>query len=339
MTSIERLQSSGIRRLGTPGRGFRYRGPDGKRVSRDDLSRIEDLKIPPAWEDVAINSAASGRLQAVGRDAAGRWQYLYHDSHIAKQERTKFERLIDFAQSLPAMRKAIAQHLRQPDLGRERVMAAVLRILTMSFMRPGSEIYANENGSYGIATLRPKHVTVRGDRVVFDFPGKSGVQHHSELRNRQVARVIKELLKHRGRVFMYQDDEGKFVDVKRHDINVYIKEVMGHRFTAKDFRTWAGTLVCACALARAATALDGDRPEMKRRVVAAINETAEVLGNTPAVCRTSYIHPSLISRFEKGEVIENYFEAVEKLISYRGVSLHPAERALMQFLKRQGNSN
>jgi DNA topoisomerase I len=333
MTSIERLQSSGIRRRGAPERGFRYRRADGKKVRGDDLSRIEALKIPPAWKDVAINSAASGRLQAVGRDAAGRWQYLYHDSHIAKQERKKFERLIEFAQSLPAMRKTIARHLRQPGLGRERVMAAVLRILTMSFMRPGSETYASENGSYGIATLRPKHVAVRGDRVVFDFPGKSGVRHQSELRNRQVARVIKELLKHRGRVFMYQDDGGNLVDVKRQHINAYIKGVMGHRFTAKDFRTWAGTLVCACALARMSSETNGNKPETKQSILAAINETAEVLGNTPAVCRSAYIYPSLISRFEKREVINNYFETVEKLISYRGVSMHPAERALLRFLK------
>ena len=308
-------------------------------MSAVDLSRIEELKIPPAWKEVAINAGASGRVQAVGKDAAGRWQYIYHNNHVARQERRKFERLIEFAQSLPAMRKTIASHLRQPGHSRERVMAAVLRILTMSFMRPGSEIYASENGSFGIATLRPRHVTVRGDRVVFDFPGKSGVQHHSELRNRQVARVIKELLKHRGRVFMYQDDEGKFVDVKRHDINVYIKEVMGHRFTAKDFRTWAGTLICACALARASANVDGEEPETKQIVVDAINETAELLRNTPAVCRTAYIYPSLISRFEKGEVINSYFDTVEKLISYRGVSMHPAERALMRFLKSQTSSS
>lgn len=335
MTSIERLQTSGIRRLGSPKRGFRYLRADGKKAGKDDLSRIEELKIPPAWQDVAINAAASGRIQAVGQDAAGRWQYIYHNSHVVKQERKKFARLIEFAQSLPAMRKTVSKHLRQPGLSRERVMAAVLRILTMSFMRPGSEIYANENGSYGIATLRPKHVTVRGDRIVFDFPGKSGVQQHRELRDRQVARVIKELLKHRGRVFMYHDSEGKLIDVKRQHINAYLKEVMGHRFTAKDFRTWAGTLICACALARASADVNGEKPDTKQTVVDAVNETAELLGNTPAVCRTAYIYPSLLSRFEKGEVINNYFDTVEKLISYRGVSLHPAERALMRFLKGQ----
>jgi len=183
MTRIDKLCAKGIRRTGTPKRGFRYRSADGRKVSREDLSRIEEIKIPPAWKDVCISSTAAGAVQAVGRDAAGRWQYLYHDSHIRLQEKRKFQRLIEFAESLPRMRKTMAAHLRLKGLPRERVMAAILRILSMSFIRPGSEIYATENGSYGIATLRPKHVKVKGDLVIFDFPGKSGVLQHNELRD------------------------------------------------------------------------------------------------------------------------------------------------------------
>lgn len=248
-------------------------------------------------------------------------------------------RVIEFAQSLPGMRKTVASHLRLKELSRERVMASVLRILAMSFIRPGSEIYASENGSYGIATLRPKHVKVKGDLVVFDFPGKSGVLQHRELRDRTVARVVRELLKQPGRdVFKYSNGDGLFVDVKRRDINTYIKEVLGHKFTAKDFRTWAGTLICACALARVQKETNGQKKLVKRHLVEAIKETAEALGNTPAVCRSAYICPLIVSSFEKGEVIDRHFVSVRELMNYRGASLHPAERALLRLLKKQSST-
>lgn len=189
MTKLERLQSIGIRRLGSPKRGFRYESQNG-RLTKADFERIEKLKIPPAWVDVAINPKAKGRVQAVGRDAAGRWQYVYHETHTRVQELRKFKRITKFALSLPKMRATIRRHLRQPGLGRERVLAAVLRILSTCYMRPGSEVYASEHGSYGIATLRRKHVTVKGDLIEFDFPGKSGVRQQRQLRDRQVARVI-----------------------------------------------------------------------------------------------------------------------------------------------------
>jgi len=336
MTRIDKLCAKGIRRIGTPTRGFRYQRADGRKPSRGDLSRIEALKIPPAWTGVCISPAATAPVQAVGKDTAGRWQYLYHDSHVRARERKKFQRIIEFAESLPGMRKTIAGHLRLQGLPRERVMAAILRILSMSFIRPGSEIYATENGSYGIATLRPKHVKVKGDLVIFDFPGKSGVLQHNELRDRTVARVVRELLKQPARdVFKYANGDGLFVDVKRRHINAYIKEVLGHKFTAKDFRTWAGTLICACALARAQG--DGGRKKaiVKRHLVAAVKETAEALGNTSAVCRDAYICPLVMTGFEKGQVIDRYFQSVKELINYRGTSLHRAERSLLRFMQRQ----
>src|SRR5882672_1617028 len=169
MTRVEKLCAKGIRRTGSPARGFHYLNAVGQKVKGADLSRIDALKIPPAWTDVCINSAAAGAVQAVGKDAAGRWQYLYHESHVRHQEKKKFQRLIEFAESLPRMRKTVAADLRLKGLSRERVMAAILRILSQSFIRPGSEIYATENGSYGIATLRPKHIKVKGDLVIFDF--------------------------------------------------------------------------------------------------------------------------------------------------------------------------
>ena len=185
MTRIERICAKGISRSGSPQKGFRYRRADGRKVTRADLARIKTLKIPPAWTDVCINANAGAAVQVVGKDAAGRWQYLYHENHVKRSERNKFARLIEFAESLPQMRKTVARHLGLPGLPRERVMSSILRILATSFIRPGSQVYASENGSYGIATLRRKHVTVKGNVITFDFPGKSGVQQHRELRDRR----------------------------------------------------------------------------------------------------------------------------------------------------------
>lgn len=334
MTQVERLQKNGIRRLGTPKRGFRYVTSTGAKVARADLKRIIALRIPPAWTNVAINSSAGGLVQVVGMDAAGRWQYLYHERQTKRREQKKFERLLKFSQALPLMRKIVARDLRKSDLGRERVMASMLRILSTCFIRPGSHVYASENGSYGLATLRPRHVRVRGDVVDFKFRGKSGVEQHRELKDRQVAKVVRALLRVPAKeVFKYQNGDSQFVNVTRPRINDYIKEVMGTKFSAKDFRTWAGTLVCACALARPNPEPLDTKRERKRRVVQAIKETAEVLGNTPAVCRSSYISFQVLDCFERGQVIEAYFESAEQLANHRGKAMHAAERALLRLLK------
>jgi len=336
MTRIETLCARGITRSGSPKRGFRYQSAGGKKPGRADLDRINDLRIPPAWTDVCINANAGGAVQAVGKDAAGRWQYLYHETHVRRSERKKFQRVIKFAESLPAMRRTVAKDLRQPGLARERVMAGIMRILSSSFIRPGSQVYASENGSYGIATLKPKHVQVKGDTVIFDFPGKSGVKQHRELRDRRVAKLTRELLRQSAReVFAFRNGDDQLTDVKRRHINQYIKEVMGHNFSAKDFRTWGGTLICACALARAANDLNGEKKVRKQQWVAAIKETAEALGNTPAVCRKSYVCPVLLTKFEKGSVIDHYFQNVNEVINYRGTTLHRAEKALLKFLKKE----
>jgi DNA topoisomerase I len=334
MTNLERLQNIGIRRLGTPKRGFRYKAASG-RVTNEDLKRIYELKIPPAWTDVFINPAPKGKLQAIGKDAAGRWQYLYHESHTRAQELRKFQRITKFAQAIPRMRATVTRHLRQPGLTRERVLASVLRILSTCYMRPGSEVYASENGSYGIATLRRKHVNVKGELIQFDFPGKSGVRQQRDMRDRQVARVIRASMKLPGfNVFKFVNGDGAPVKITRRHINDYIKEVMGSNFSAKDFRTWAGTLVCACALARAGEEIPKRKTVRKKKIVEAIKETAEVLGNTPAVCRSSYVCPEIINAFEKGRVIDNYAQKLDDLIAYRGRGLHKAEQSLLKFLKR-----
>jgi len=294
-----------------------------------------ERKIPPAWTDVVINPAANGRVQAIGKDTAGRGQYLYHESHTRTQELRKFRRITKFAKAIPQMRATVARHLRQPGLTRERVLAAVLRILSTCYMRPGSEVYASEHGSYGIATLRRKHVNVKGELIEFDFTGKAGVRQQRELRDRQVARVIRETIKLPGyNVFKYVNGDEKPVVVTRRHINEYIKEVMGSSFSAKDFRTWAGTLVCACALARNGVEISDKKTARNKRIVEAIKETAEVLGNTPAVCRGSYVCPEIISSFEKGQVIDNCTTKLDDLIAFRGRGLHKAEQSLLKFLKK-----
>ena len=335
MTKLEQLQRTGIHRVGTKERGFRYQRADLEKVSGADLKRIRELKIPPAWNDVWINSTAGAAVQAIGRDAAGRVQYLYHANHTRRQESKKFKRVIKFAEALPKMRATISSEIKQPGLGKEPVMASILRILSTCFLRPGSQVYASENGSFGLATLRPKHVKVKGDVVEFDFLGKSGVRQVRQLRDRRVAKVVRSLLRRPSReVFKYQNGNGEFVNVTRQHINDYIREVMGEKFSAKDFRTWAGTLVCACALAKRGYEA-GERDALsKRKVVEAVNETAELLGNTAAVCRSSYICPEIIQSFESGKTISKYFNSLNELTAYRGRKLHAAEKSLLNFMKR-----
>jgi len=339
VTILDRLRAHGIHRLGTKETGFLYQSAKGHVVSEDTLERIHALCIPPAWQDVVIHSSPKGPVQAMGRDKAGRWQYIYHARHVAKRERHKFDRLTHFIEALPRMRAAVERDMRRRGLPREKVLACMLRILSTCFMRPGSEVYASENRSYGIATLRSRHVQVHGDVVEFDFRGKSGKRQQRELRDRSVARIVRELLTVPGaEVFKFVNGGGAIIDVGRRHVNDYIKEVMGERFSAKDFRTWAGTLICACALARVGVKRR-ETPRVRRsKVVAAIKETAEQLGNTPAICKASYINPYVLERFTRGAVIEAHLKGRDDLVAYRDHGLHPAEKALLVMLRQKSKS-
>lgn len=312
MTLIERLATTGIRRIGGKTRGFRYRDAGGRAVSARERERIEALRIPPAWTQVFIHPSRSAWLQAIGRDAKGRWQYLYHAKQATKRERIKLERLIRFIRALPELRRAVDRDLGLPGMPRERVLAGIVRILSRCFLRPGSEAYATENGSYGIATLRPRHVSVRGDTLRFDFKGKSGQRQVREVRDRRVAALVRELLRHRGEVFKYRDEQGAISDVRSRHINAYIQERMGERFSAKDFRTWAGTLLAACTLARVPVDARATAPARKRAVATAMREVSQHLGNTPAVCRASYVFPVVLRHFEKGRVLRHPLNGVPR---------------------------
>ncbi|HYJ32760.1 MAG TPA: DNA topoisomerase IB [Candidatus Binatia bacterium] len=332
MTIIERLQTTGIRRTGSPARGFRYRTAKGP-VPRAELARIDALKIPPAWTRVAVAPSPKSAVQAVGQDAAGRWQYLYHETHTARRERAKQQRLLRFIAALPRMRRAIARDLRRRGLGREKVLAGILKILGTCFLRPGNQVYADKNGSFGLATLRRQHVSVDGDRVVFDFMGKSKKRQRRELVDPEIARLVRELLRYPGEVFKFRSEDGSMTDVHTGHINAYIKEVMGEQFSAKDFRTWAGSLLCACALARAESERARTKQERKKRIAAALREVAEQLGNTPAVCRSSYVFPAVLRKYEQGRVIGAFFEDVSELSNGNARRVEKSERALIELLR------
>jgi DNA topoisomerase-1 len=332
VTRLQKLQANGIRRVGTPKEGFTYETAEGTPVAASEAERIAALKIPPAWRNVHVNPNAGAMLQAVGQDAAGRWQYLYHPKAVKRRERKKFQRLVLFAEALPRMRAAVERDLALQGLPKERVLAAMLRILATRFIRPGSKEYAEENGSYGMTTFRRRHVKLDGDTIVFDFRAKGGLRQRIELTDAAVADVIRSCLELPGRhVFQCPDAEGKVSPITRGQLNAYVRESMGGPFSAKDFRTWAGTLICASALARRGCAEDEHERARKRKMVAAIKETAESLRNTPAICRASYISPKVLESYQRGRVLEAAVSSVEELLEKP--RLHKAEKALLELLK------
>lgn len=333
MRAIDVLQRRGLRRLGTPRSGFRYVRPDGRPVPAAEAERLRALRLPPAWTDVFVSPAPTAKLQAIGKDRAGRWQYRYHPDFAKRQASAKYRRLLRFAGALPRLRAAVARDLRRRGLARERVLAAMVVILERCFMRPGSEAYARENRSYGLATVRPRHVTVKGERVTFDFRGKSGQRQVRELDDARVARLVRALLRVPGRdVFKFVDGEGAVVDVRRRHLNDYIRAAAGAPFTAKDFRTWAGTLLCATELARAARERVPRRTSPKQLAHAAVKAVAAKLGNTPAVARASYISPAVLDGFARGRVVECDADALDALSRHDAKALAAAERALTAFL-------
>ena len=289
-------EDPGIRRRGT-GAGVSYLKPDG-RVLRDEktLDRIRKLAIPPAYTDVWISPDPDGHIQATGRDQRGRKQYRYHARWRTARDETKFTRMAAFGRALPRIRARVEADLKRRDLCREKVLAAVVRLLEWTLIRVGNDEYARTNKSFGLTTLRDRHAKFHGGQVVFEFKGKSGVMHRTGVRDRRLARIVKACQDIPGqRLFQYYDDAGERHSVGSADVNAYLREVTGEDFTAKDFRTWAGTLAAAKALAmQPAPASD---TEAKHLVTLCVKATAGLLGNTPAVCRAAYIHPGVLQAF------------------------------------------
>ncbi len=285
----------GIRRVKRRG-SFTYLGLDGKPLAdAAEVARIRKLAIPPAYTDVWISPDPRGHLQATGRDARGRKQYRYHPRWREVRDETKFDRMVAFAKALPAIRAAVNRDLARPGLPREKVLATVVALLESTMIRVGNEEYAKQNDSYGLTTMNEDHVRISGDTLRFRFRGKSGREHAVSVRDKKLARIVRAVRDLPGQeLFQYIDDAGESAAISSQDVNAYLREIANDDFTAKDFRTWEGTLACALALAseRVETKADG-----KSRVVAAIKAVSERLGNTPAVCKKSYIHPGVIDEF------------------------------------------
>jgi len=279
------------------GRGFVYREPDGSLVREArTLNRIESLVIPPAWVDVWISRSANGHIQAVGRDARGRRQYRYHPLWIQVRDTAKYERTIEFASALPRLRRRVDRDLRERGLTRRKVVAAAVRLLDASLIRVGNEEYARENASFGLTTLRSRHAEVRGDSMLLTFRGKSGKEHSVGIRDKRLARVMRACQDLPGqRLWQYVDEDGQRQHLDSDDINDYLRDVMGADFSAKDFRTWAGTVLAVEELSERVDAASPKAAETE-----AIKEVAKQLGNTPTVCRACYIHPDVLEAYEDG---------------------------------------
>jgi DNA topoisomerase-1 len=314
------------------GKGFAYRGPEG-RVIRDEktLTRIRSLVLPPAWTAVWISTDPRAHLQATGRDAAGRKQYRYHAMWRIERDSTKYHRLLDFAAVLPAIRRRTRRDLMGPASCRPRVLATVVELLARTYIRIGNEEYARKHQSHGLTTMKDRHVTISGRRLHFSFRGKSGVFQSIEIEEPRLAKAVRECQDLPGQtLFQYRDDQRKLKSVSSSDINKYLREITGAQFTAKDFRTWAGTLAAAQALDQ--LELPESKTAVNRTIVSAIDQVAEALGNTRAVCRGSYIHPGVIESFRDGVTLSGV------AIARSPSGLAGAEARLVALLRRAGRA-
>jgi DNA topoisomerase I len=293
------------------GKGFEYLDDEGRRITEPEvLARIRELAIPPAWEDVWVCPYPMGHLQATGVDAAGRKQYRYHDRWRERRDRAKFDEMLDFARALPGLRKRVEAHLALEGMPRERALACAARLLDRGFFRIGSEDYAEENETYGVATMQKRHVSVEGDVVTFDYETKGGQRRLQVIGDPAAAEVVRVLKRRRGggeELLAYKQGR-RWVDVKSADINQYVKELTGGDFSAKDFRTWSGTLHAAVALAVSGPAASGSKTGRKRAKTRAVKEVARYLGNTPAIARASYIDPRVFDRYDGGRIISGIFD-------------------------------
>jgi DNA topoisomerase I len=336
LAALDGLRDSGDDRPGITrrrtARGFSYRGPDGKPIrDAQTLERIRKIAIPPAWTDVWICPYPNGYLQATGRDARGRKQYRYHAQFRARRDTAKFERLIAFARVLPAIREQVDHDLARPGLPREKVLAAVVRLLELTLIRVGNDEYARLNRSFGLTTLQDRHAKIEGSKVLFRFRGKSGQQHEVGLRDRRLASVVKRCRDLPGReLFQYIDDDGDLRDVRSEDVNAYLAAI-APGFTAKDFRTWAGTVLAFRAL-RALGDGDTER-EKQKNVAAAIKATAQNLGNTAAVARSAYVHPAVVDAYLDGRIRSALVQAAEDTDTAPGATDPDEERAVVMLLR------
>jgi len=315
------------------GEDFAWLDTDGKLI-RDEqrLLRIKRLAIPPAWTDVWICPASNGHIQATGRDARHRKQYLYHERWREVRDENKYDRIISFGKALAKIRRRIARDLKLPGLPRNKVLATVVQLLERTFIRIGNEEYARDNKSFGLTTMKDRHVEVKGAKLRFRFRGKSGREHEVDVTDKHIARIISNLQDLPGQdLFQYLDDDGEIRDISSQDVNEYLREITGEDFSAKDFRTWAGTVLTAIAL----NAQEKFEPknQAKENIKTAISAVAKILGNTPAICRKCYVHPAVLDTYLEQKTIDGLKRTTEEALEKEDVDLRSSEAAVLKFLE------
>jgi DNA topoisomerase-1 len=327
-------EERGIRRE-RKGDAFEYYKPNGDKVADEaTLERIRKLAVPPAYQDVWICTRANGHLQATGRDARGRKQYRYHPQFREVRESTKYEHMMEFARALPDVRARLAEHMALRGLPREKVLATVVHLLETTLIRVGNDDYAKENKSYGLTTLRNPHVKVAGSELRFQFKGKSGKMWRLQVKDRRIAKIIRACQDLPGqRLFQYKDEDGEIREVTSADVNAYLKEITGRDITAKDFRTWAGTVMAALAL-REFEAFD-TKATQKKNLKEAIERVSSRLGNTPSICRKCYIHPEVLSAYVEGNLLLEIKDKVEEELRDNIAELKPEEAAVLAMLEQR----
>ena len=327
-------EAPGIRRRKS-GKGFTYTKPDGAKVTdKATLARIRSLAIPPAYTDVWICPRANGHIQATGRDAKGRKQYRYHPAFREVRESTKYEHMLEFARGLPAIRKTIDEHMSLRGLPREKVLATVVHLLENTLIRVGNSDYVKQNKSYGLTTLRDPHVKVEGGELRFQFKGKSGKTWKLQVKDRRIARIVKACQDLPGQdLFQYIDDDGEQLSITSADVNAYLKEITGREITAKDFRTWAGTVLAALALSEFEEF--DNQAKAKKNIREAIEKVASRLGNTPSICRKCYVHPEVFACYLDGGLLLDVKQRIETQLREDLSSLKPEEAAVLSLLQER----
>ncbi|MBY5959095.1 hypothetical protein KUV50_13165 [Membranicola marinus] len=320
------------------GRGFRYVDENGKTIRDDNLKEwFKSLVIPPAWTEVEISEKKSADLLVTGRDGDGRKQYIYHPDYVEKQNQKKFDRITEFGERLETMRRVTGQHLRKRKMTREKVLAAMVRLMDEAYFRPGNPRYTEENESYGLTTLRSKHLEIDKNEIIFSYKGKSGKDQEHRIRDRKLVRIVQELDEIPGyRIFKYLDENGDKHEVDSDDLNNYIHEIMGEEFSAKDFRTWAGTLIAAMALDELGVEDKEDQKALDKKVREAVVKVSERLGNTPAVARSAYIDPRIVDHYMDGKTIGYFSTQIEQILD-SPEHLSREERCVLHMLKSELN--
>jgi DNA topoisomerase-1 len=317
------------------GKFFTYVDAHGRRVrDAETLGRIRSLAIPPAWTDVWICAAPHGHIQAIGRDARGRKQYRYHPRWRAVRDEAKYARMLAFAETLPSIRARVEKDLALPGLPRDKVLATVVRLLESTLIRVGNAEYARQNGSFGLTTMRDRHVAVSGSTLRFRFRGKSGKEHEVDVRDPRLARVVRRCQELPGQeLFQYVDDEGRRQVIDSADVNGYLREITGADFTAKDFRTWAGTVLAALALSEVAAFTS--KRQAQRNILRAVESVARRLGNTPTICRKCYVHPAVLDAYLDGVTLDAFRRRTERAIVEDVAGLSGDEAVVLGMLQQR----